>query len=246
DLAGSMNYRSATDYNVSSDVDARGLSVEQEGVHIRGVRATAKMQLNPRGIDLSGVTLDALGGRFTGKVMIPEMKRFSVDGQARNFAIQHVLSVFGSGLPAAGKVWSGMASGPVHVDGTVRGGITAATGKIEIVPAPGGIPVEGSIDAHFDGSKRTLNLGQSYLLTPGARVDLSGTLGSQLQVRAVSTNLNDLLPVINSLSKTRVEALPIQLKNGKASFDGTVRGNLSSPVIAGSVTVNGFSYEGVD
>ena len=95
DLAGSMNYNTESgDYNVSSNVSARGVEVEQDGIHVRDARITAKMLLNPRGMELSGVVVDALGGRFTGKASLPELRRFTVDGTAQNFPIQQALATF--------------------------------------------------------------------------------------------------------------------------------------------------------
>ena len=114
------------------------------------------------------------------------------------------------------------------------------------MPTPGGIPLAGTVDARYDGSDHTLNLGQSFLLTPGARVDVSGVLGRQLQVRVASTNLDELLPAINAFSKSPLESLPVHLKNGKATFDGSITGKLDSPAIAGAVAANNFTYAGID
>ncbi len=88
ELTGTATYNSATDYAVQASVKARDLDVEQDGIRITGVRATSTMLLNPRGVTLEGITLDALGGRFTGRATLPELKRFVVDGKFQGIGIE--------------------------------------------------------------------------------------------------------------------------------------------------------------
>jgi len=76
DLSGSANYSSGLDYAVHASVKARDLDVEQDGVRITGVRATTTARLNPRGLALDGLTVEALGGRFKGAATLPELARW--------------------------------------------------------------------------------------------------------------------------------------------------------------------------
>ncbi len=138
-----------------------------------------------------------------------------------------------------------MATGPVHLEGGLSGGPIIATANMMIEPESGGIPIQGSVDAKYDGSRGTLSLGKSHLSAPGMQIDVSGVLGEQLDVQLVSTNPEDLLPAINAFSTEPIKTLPIQLKNGKATFDGTVSGKLSYPQVAGTVTVTNFVYSGI-
>jgi len=247
ELAGSFNYDSASDYTIASSVRARDLDVQHDGIRVSGVRATSKLRLNRRGMKLDALVVDILGGRFTGEADFPEFRRFVVNGTAKNIPIQEALSAFAPQLPPAGKkTWSGVASGPVRVEGELRGGPVVASANVSIAPAPGGIPVEGAVDGRYDGRTRMLSLGKSYVVTPAGRLDVTGVLGEQVQVQAVSTNLDELLPVINAFSKSPINSLPIQLRNGKATFTGTVSGKLNSPEIAGAATAASFTYSGID
>ncbi len=246
ELAGSANYVSDSDYSVAASADARGIEVRQGELHLAAIRATSNARLTPRGLALEAIALHALGGAFTGKADLPGLQRFVVDGTANGFAIQQTLAALAPHLPAPQRtMWSGVASGPVHLEVGLDGGSIAARAKIAITPTPGGIPVTGSIDAGYDGRSGTLCLGQSHLSTPGLQFDVSGTLGSQLQVRLVSTNLDDLLPPINAFSSEPVSALPVRLNSGSATFDGAITGPLSSPQVAGAVTVMSFVYSGI-
>src|SRR5204863_4944248 len=51
---------------------------------------------------------------------------------------------------------------------------------------------------------------------------------------------------INAFSSEPVTSLPVQLKNGTATFDGVVTGKLSSPQIAGAVAASHFVYAGIE
>jgi len=247
DLDGSVRYVRSTDYEVTATVHARGLDVASDGIHVSDIRSTSTARLNPRGLELSGLTADLLGGRFRGRVDLPELHRFIADGAVESMPIQRTLTVLAPQLPPAGKTtWSGTASGHVHVEDRFGGGAFVAAGNLTLTPASGGIPVEGMVDAKYDGRSRTVTLGKSFLVTPGVRLDASGVLGSELSVRLASTNLTDLLPAINVISKSPVSSLPVQLKDGTATFDGVVSGNLNSPLIAGVVSANHFVYSGID
>jgi translocation and assembly module TamB len=248
DLAGSVNYHNSSDYLVTAQANVRGLQVTQGAVRLPIARATSNVRFDPQGMRLRSLVADLLGGRFTGEANLPGLRRFAVDGTVQNISLQQTLNAFGSQLPPAAKTtWSGAVSGPIRLEGGLRdGGPFLATGKVTISPAGGGIPVQGAIDARYDGQSRTLSLGDSYLQTPGARVELAGVLGEQLKVRATSTNLDELLPAINALSNSPVNSLPVHLKSGGASFNGTVSGALASPQIDGALSVTNFEYGGID
>ena len=246
ELSGSAHYSGESDYSVSGDMQAKGLDIAQDGIHVSGVRVASKVLLDPRGLTLDAIRLYALGGTFTGRAELPKLERFVVSGKVAGIAIEQALATIAPQLPAQQKtMWSGVASGPVHLEGSLTGASIVAAATIAIAPGAGAIPVEGSLDAHYDSRSGVLSLGSSHFSTPGAQVDLSGALGEQLQVKLASTNLDELLPAINALSSEPVRALPIQLKNGAATFDGTVSGKLDAPQIAGAVALTNFTYSGI-
>src|SRR5260370_22262414 len=76
-------------------------------------------------------------------------------------------------------------------------------------------------------------------------MDLAGVLGEQLEVEVASTNLEEMMPDINAIPTAPLKTLRVQLKNGKATFTGTVSGKLAYPQVAGAVAVTNFAYEGI-
>lgn len=243
DLAGTATFSGAADYLVNAGAIVRGLEVRQDLIRIAGIRATSRLRLDPGGLTLDALALDALHWQFTGKAALPRFERFAVEGTVHGFGIEETLGALAQQLPALRSgVWSGVASGAIRVEGPLHGGPLAASAKLAIAPAPGGIPVQGSLDADYDGRAGTLRLGSSRLSTPGVQLDVSGTLGAQLRVHLASTNLDDLLPAVNVFSRQRVGALPVRLQNGAAVFDGSISGPLAAPEVAGGIAATNFVY----
>jgi translocation and assembly module TamB len=75
-------------------------------------------------------------------------------------------------------------------------------------------------------------------------VDFNGTLdgkpGEKLDVRAQSTNLDDLAPAI-AMAHPGAPALPVKLNHGQASFIGTVSGPVDDPHVAGQGSLTSFT-----
>jgi translocation and assembly module TamB len=246
DLAGSAKYNSDSDYTVSAGANLRGVEFQDSGIHVSGVRGTCLARLSPRGLELDSIALQTMGGRFTGRASLPKLQRIVADGSVQDIQIQQALAAFVPELTETERtIWSGAASGPVRIESRLTGVFGTAMANVAIEPAPGGIPVRGMADARYDGQGKTLTLGKSHLEVPGANLDVSGVLNEKLDVRAVSNNLDDLLPAINALSSSPVKSLPVQLKNGSATFEGTVTGKLKSPHIAGSAALTSFALSGI-
>ena len=107
------------------------------------------------------------------------------------------------------------------------------------------MPVSGTINAKFNGATNNVEIADSHLSLPHSRVDLSGTLGKQLDVQFKSTDLNDFLPVLQATSKTPVNSLPLELqKNGTISFNGTVTGSLTAPQLKGKLQASNITVQG--
>jgi translocation and assembly module TamB len=78
-------------------------------------------------------------------------------------------------------------------------------------------------------------------------LNLSGILGQSLDVRARSTNLDDVLPVLAMFNASPPATLPVKLdarKQGEVAVAGLVIGRLDAPQFQGQVTVTNASVEG--
>ncbi len=246
DLAGSFNYNSPSDYTIAAAATIRGLEVLESGIHISGIRGTCQARLNPHGLELDKMALETLGGHFTGRASLPKLEDIVADGAVEGIALEQALAAFAPDLTEIERtIFSGRASGPVHVESKLTGVFGVATTSSTVAPAPGGIPVQGSVDLRYEGESKDLSFDNMHIDSPGVRVDGSGVLNKQMTVRMASGNLVALAPAINAFSKAPVKSLPIELKNGNATFDGTLTGNLKSPRAEGAVALTSFVYSGI-
>jgi translocation and assembly module TamB len=207
------------------------------------VRAQAKIDGGPKSISIDQIELEALGGRFKGKAEITAFENFKLNGEARNFDIRQVAS-----LATREKLpYDGVASGPVFAQGRIselKDNRFTATARVTIAPSSAGVPVRGLLDIKYSGLRNTLDLGRSFIQLPNTRVDIQGALGQTLHVRAASSNLNDLLPVVQALSHSETTVPLTMTPQGQVTFDGTVTGKLENPVLAGHVGGANFLVRG--
>jgi len=239
EVNGSASYKSDQDYALSGFLKGYDLNYQVPGVALHNVRAQAKIDGGPKSISVDDIVLDALGGRLKAKAEITGFERFKVNGEAQHFDIRQIAS-----LATKEKLpYDGVASGALFVEGRIadfKNNRFTATARINVSPAARGIPVHGMVDVKYNGLKNTVDLGQSFLALPNTRLDIQGTLGQTLNVHLASSNLSDLLPVMEVAGNSQ-PAMPLALTaQGQINFDGTVTGKLTSPVFAGHVAGTNF------
>ena len=242
-VGGSVSFRDFGHYLLTGNVHTNTFSFRNERWHLRDIRAVSALRADPDKIELTGLRVSAFEGNFTGRARIEKLDRFRLEGEASNFDLRRVVE-----LSEPLRVpWDGLLSGPLQVTGLLsemyRGRFNA-NGRLTISPAPGSAAVYGSVDASYNGSLGTLDLGKSFIQFPYSRLDFAGSIGQQLRVRLQSSNPDELMPAINMLASNAPQALPVKFENGVATFDGTVSGTLPSPQIAGHVTLTNFIYAG--
>ena len=231
---GSASYKSAQDYALSGLLKAYGINFQAPGISLHNVRAQAKIDGGPKSISVDQIVLEALGGRLKAKAEVTGFEKFKLNGEAQNFDIHQIAS-----LATREKLpYDGVASGPIFAEGRIselKNNRFTATARVTIAPASGGMPVRGLLDLKYNGLRNTVDLGQSFIQLPNTRLDIQGTLGQILNVRAASSNLNDLLPMAQMLNWFET-APPLTLTpHGQVNFDGTVTGKLENPVVSGHV-----------
>jgi translocation and assembly module TamB len=240
-LSGDASFRDFGHYLITGNLRAASLSVSQDNFRLRDVRAESAFRADPQQIDLSGLRLWALDGVLTGRARVEKLDQFRLQGELSRFSLRRLAGFTGSpGLP-----WDGLVSGPLEMTGLVSDlseGRFKSRARLKISPAPHSPPVEGLIDAAYDGRHRDLNLGNSFLQLPSTRLDFAGAPARQMRVKLASTNLDDLLPAMRMFAASAPPTLPLSLQNGSAAFDGTITGGLTSPQIAGRAVVKNFKY----
>jgi len=240
-VSGTASFRDFGHYLLAGKLAGDSLSFGQGKVQVHGMRAESEFRLDPQQIDLTNARLAALGGHFNGRARIVQLDRIRVDGEASDLDLQRLAQAFAVGaLP-----WDGVLSGAVDLTGLIselNQGRFTAHAQLVVSPASPRAPVHGVIDAHYDGYRDSVDLGQSFLQLPSTRLDFTGTLDHQLHVRLQSTDLNDLLPALQLVSSDAHPTLPVELQKGSAAFNGTLTGPFSSPQIAGHAALQNFTF----
>lgn len=184
--------------------------------------------------EAAGVEIAALGGSFTGEAELRDRDAYRIAGKVAGLDAHRLVALY-SERPAP---WDGRISGPVRVEGSLkrRASLRAAI-EAAIEPGGSGAPVRGLVEATYSAEGGTVDLGRSWIELPASRVEFAGVLGKELEVRAESRNLEDLLPALN------VKSLAVRLE-GPAGFRGKVLGPLEDPHIAGRLRAAGFIVTG--
>ena len=228
-------------------VIARGVGYTQDRLKIRDADVQGNLQLSRERLTLEQMTAQVMGAKVAGRADLEQGRQFHLEGNIDGLDLRRAAGIL-TDRPVA---WNGTMAGTFSADATV--GQTDAMARVDlgIVPAPGGAPVDGHLDVAYDQAAGTIALGSSSFATPATRVEVSGTLGKMLQVRLRSTDLNDLLPALAMAEDNPPSEIPLTLRNGSATADGTVTGSLDAPHFTGQVTVSngviqGFGFDRFD
>jgi translocation and assembly module TamB len=229
---GDARLEANNEYKISANLSARNVAMRQGATRLTGISLDSTVAADSRRIELSSMRLTALGGGFRGSASIQDLKQFHLAGNLRNFDIDQISRVFHPG----GLGYDGVISGPLLADGNLRNTSSlVAKANLTIAPASRGVPVSGHIGIDYNGRAGTIMLAQSHLGLPHTTVDLSGSLGQQIQVRLVSRSFADFKPLA---------AIPVTFTgSGAATVNATVTGSLSEPRITGQVAVTNFAVD---
>lgn len=244
-VGGTARFDGTKEYTVEGKLAARDVSVTQDGRRFSGLSATSKLEVRPGRIELDGLRASAFDGAFTGQAVLERMATLRVDGQVDSMQLEALLSAAGAGEKS--RNWSGQVSGPVHFEANLKGrgkNEFVVRADVGVTPGTGPLPVSGRVKVDYDSRRETVEISSTHLSLPHTRVDVSGSLGRRIDVRLASTDLNDLLPLLRSISPGAPAALPVSLRGGTATFEGALSGRFESPVVDGRVVITDFAVEG--
>lgn len=226
-------------YRLVGQVSGGGLNYAYKQYQATNTSVRGQLDLNHYGLTLERLSASATEGSFDGKFQLDNWKALTLDGFVKDVALKPLLAKQIEGeLP-----WNGIISGPIWLECTVGvGSLCSGNARATIVSVPGQPPLSGFVAMEFNERDKSLRFSNSSLATEETRVDFSGDLKQGGPVHAVTSNFEDLAPVLKLLGQT--EPIPIQLADGKAEFQGTVIGDLSSPRIQGNVDLASFVYAG--
>ncbi|MBZ5604380.1 MAG: hypothetical protein LAO79_18920, partial [Acidobacteriia bacterium] len=210
---------------LNGTLKSNNLSYEQ----FRGMRIESAFHADPRTIELSGFTAGALGGEVRANARLANQSQFSVNGTLRNFSIANLSAA----LTKKTIGYAGNIGGSIQASGDLKQTIRASA-HLTIAPGGRGVPVSGRIDAGYDNG--IVQLKPSSIVLPHTRIDLSGRIGEQADVRIESRSLEDFSPVANPGSAVR-------LRGGSGLVTIHESGPLSNPQLTGHVTLTNFTLE---
>jgi translocation and assembly module TamB len=235
-LAANVKLNGASQYQATGNIHASNVSFIESGRRYSNIALATAFSANPKEITLNGLKLDAFGGEFAGNLDVKDMKTFQLAGDLKHFDIGALMQAL-TGSPSG---YGGIASGPVTARGDLNNlSNTQANIQLAIAPGAHGLPLSGRLNATYTGATKTIDVAPSHLSLPHSRLDLSGSLGRQLQVHLTTRDLNDFTPALGSAAKS----LPVTL-GGQATFDGTVTGAVAKPHVQGHIAMTNFAIEG--
>ena len=236
----SVAFAKVFDFSLNGRINARGVGYTRDRLKIENADLRADMRMTLNGVSFRGITLTALGSTISGTAELAQWKQFHFDGTIRGLGLREAAFLATDrSIP-----WNGVISGAFSVDAVTGESSAKVQTSIAIAPVAEGTPIEGEIEALYDQAAGTLRLEHSHLATGTTQVNVSGTLGERLEVRAQSTHLDDLLPALALAGENAPQELPVKLSNGQATFRGSVSGSLEDPHVNGQVTLTNASVEG--
>jgi translocation and assembly module TamB len=232
-------------FTFTGKAQATGVDFLTAPFSIRNMSGNADIIADNDGMLLRHAQASARGAYVSGEGSIRNYSFLQVDAHVADVALHEV----GDYLTAQPFPWSGSAHGIAHVSARLTDKLPDfhLSAKVDIAAGSGGIPTSGNVDVTYDLRTSKVEFGNSNLQLPHSTAKFQGSLNSDLQLTADSSDLADLQPVIPILG-ARISAsdLPVLTAGGHGHFDGVLHGLLQQPSVQGNLAVNKFKFRGND
>jgi translocation and assembly module TamB len=220
-------------FSMTGRAAARGLGYHQDRLKIENAEVRGDVTIGLDSITLKNATASALGATVNGQASLLHWREVHAEGNLQGLNMREAAHV----VTDRQIPWNGTLAGGFSLEAVIGKQAAKFQGNIGVYPAGQGSPIEGHLDVAYDQAAGTVQLGNSYLKTAATRADFSGTLGQTLDVRAQSTNLDDLHAEIRMAVPDVPKEWPLRLSNGQAAIAGVVKGPLDDPHFSGQGTV---------
>ncbi|HEV2202262.1 MAG TPA: translocation/assembly module TamB domain-containing protein [Bryobacteraceae bacterium] len=212
------------DFTLDARATARGLGYARDRVRIDNASASAGIVWNPHGVNLRGLSVEALGARFVGSAALTREAKLHVEGNFEDLQLADAIRA----LTPRAVPWSAKLAGGLTLDTEAGGTSVQVDTTSMLAPVTGSPSLSGEVAAHYDQKAGVLRFGNSRLATGSTDVAFSGVPGQQLDVRARSANLDDVLPALALLGEPAPHSFPLKLNGGEISASGTLSGGTFS------------------
>jgi translocation and assembly module TamB len=258
DVKGRLSWQNGQ-YSSEGNLTLQGVDWHDTSLRVTGLDAASPFALTPEKILLSRIAARVLGGTVQGEAQV---LNWNASADARKTAQQKGTAVLHVSRLEIGHVAAAISTASFPVDkvnaaGAVSGEIKASWSgslrnsvadiNLDVAPpenpSPHQVPVSAQLRSTYHGDIRTLDVAALSLSTRAIHVNASGKLGSRSAQARLAVNagsLRELQPALDALRPgTRI---PLWV-NGRASFNGSVSGELDALSARGHVEMDDFDTE---
>lgn len=235
---GNADYAPYSGFAVEGKITGEGLAYSSRAFTAHNVNLESDLQAANDDVRFRSFALTSPLAKLKGTAELSGDGKFSMNAAVTAASIQKLALASGNSIP-----WSGLASGNVSITARNLKAITA-TSNLSITPAPGGIPVSGQINASLNGSSQ-IGFEDSKVELPGTQLSFSGVPNSNLQLTIASNRLDDLRPLFSFAGfQYGANSIPLLGPEAAGSFQGSLAGPLTNPVIDGHLAMQHFHLLG--
>ncbi len=259
DLKGQLNYQ-ANRVSSAGQAEVRGISWIDPSLPLRvsGVDGSLAFTLTPEKLTLPRFVARIFGGSAQGDLQItnwnsPAGKKSPAQKGVLNLQFSRLqigplaTAVSSARLPLNKVDLAGSASGEIKSNwaGTPKNAISEIKLDVEPPSSPSAreVPVTAHMHGTYHSDMRKLDIGGLNLGTRAIHVNVVGELGSRSakgHFAINATSLREVQPILDALHPG--SRLPLSVE-GRASFNGTVFGDVNAFLVHGHVELENFETE---
>lgn len=271
--SGTLTYQQVDGQNpleslgVQGELSSPELIVTTAGGRIGVSRLAGGYSLRNGDAVLRGVRGEVLGGTIAGEGAMRRIgsnSRSELQASLQNISLAEaqdslVRSPIGNRVKLDGTVnavlratWGRTAQdlvayGDMNLNGDALRPETGAIGgeRIALSADSPVIPLRGAVHGVYDRAKESLTLQDTRLRSPQTTLDLNGTVSrdSSLSLRAQTSDLREIASLM-TLFGAQTAGASLRSLGGRAVFEGSIRGSIASPGLAGRLTAENLEYDG--
>ena len=243
-----------SDFSSRGQLRIRGLDVRNAGLQLTGINVVSPFVLYTSQVALPHVSGDWQGAPFAGTATLTDWAQMvTANGihappgtlhlNFENLSITKAASAIPFFPIAARLKFSSLAQGTVSAEWHAHFRDLRAKWNANLKapePSPAGtIPISGQVSGDLNAASPRLTVERAELFSRSSTLHMEGDLGatqSHLQLRLVSTDLEDWAPFLTLISRHAPREL-----HGSGRFDGTISGRVQQPEISGTVQAENVS-----
>ena len=258
-LAGKLHYRPSGNepalraVSVDGQIASSTLRAIASGRHIDVKNLQGTYRLANGNLDITNVALDSFGGRITAAAKMQHVDatpEASVQATLSGISLRELQRAAGN-QQVPGAAVSGTLRG--RANATWKGSIANLRAQSDLFvqavassrsnPSAKEVPVNGAIHATYDGARQMVELRDTSIQMPTAKLTAQGAISnnSSLQLQLIASDLHQLASLASSFSAS--QAQPIAL-SGSATINATVRGSLQKPTLNAQLQAQNLEVEG--